>query len=74
MIFAKPRESTEKHGDTHWLPFSHVPRVKPAILVDTFFRLLLIIQVSLEHIRPVKTNLSRDIRKSQSEQNSLRLK
>lgn len=59
----KPCESTEFDNDTHWLPFPHVPRVKPAILVNAFFRLLLVIQVSLEHIRPVKAHLAHDIRK-----------
>lgn len=61
----KPCERTRLHCNTHWLPFSHVPRMKPSIFVNSFFRLLLIIQVSLEHIRPVKAHLARDIRKEQ---------
>ena len=48
---------------THRLPFSHVTRVKPTVFVNGFFCLILVVQVSLEHIRPIKANLPRDIRK-----------
>lgn len=43
---------------THRLPLSNVPWVQPAVLINGFFRLLFVIQVSLEHIRPVKADLS----------------